>query len=60
MNWQSAVYREEARGISLAIDAMFAVADIVYVPDAAAWARTARAAVARSSPGTGEVAAGRR
>jgi hypothetical protein len=41
MNWQSIVYREGSRGISIQIEPMFDVADIVYVPDAAAWSRTA-------------------
>jgi len=41
MNWQSIVYREGSRGIRIEIDPMFEVADIVYVPDAAAWSRTA-------------------
>src|SRR4051794_11540784 len=41
MNWQSIAYREGSRGISMQIEPMFAVADIVYVPDAAAWSRTA-------------------
>jgi hypothetical protein len=41
MNWQSIVYREGSRGISLEIEPMFEVADIVYVPDAATWSRTA-------------------
>src|SRR4029077_8792015 len=41
MNWQSIVYREGSRGISMQIEPMFDAADIVYVPDAAAWSRTA-------------------
>jgi hypothetical protein len=41
MNWQSVIYHEGGRGISLQIEPMFDVADIVYVPDAAAWSRTA-------------------
>jgi len=41
MNWQSIVYREGSRAISIQIEPMFDVADIVYVPDAAAWSRTA-------------------
>lgn len=47
MNWQSVVYHEGrdhhegGRGISLQIEPMFDVADIVYVPAAAAWSRTA-------------------
>src|SRR3982751_895088 len=41
MNWQSIIYREGSRGISMQIEPMFDAADIVYVPDAAAWSRTA-------------------
>ncbi len=41
MNWQNVVYREGSQGVSLSIEPMFEVADIVYVPDAAAWSKTA-------------------
>jgi hypothetical protein len=41
MNWQAVVYREGDHGISLQVEPMFEGADVVYVPDAAAWSRTA-------------------
>jgi hypothetical protein len=41
MNWQDVVYREGDRGLRLQIEPMFETADIVYVPDAAAWSRQA-------------------
>jgi hypothetical protein len=41
MNWQYVVYREAGRGIRLEIEPMFQVADVVYVPDAEAWAKSA-------------------
>jgi hypothetical protein len=43
MNWTSVVYRDGRTGVSLTIEPMYDSPDIVYVPDVAAWTRTAPA-----------------